>query len=106
MAFSNAAFRNAAFSKAAFSIKTFSLTIRNGTLSLTYLPHVVMLSVIHAEHRKWRQDTQHNDSQFNDTQHNGIYVKLSINDTQSNNTLPLCLESHLIYCYVENIYRM
>ncbi len=66
-------------------------------------------------------ETHHNDTQHNDTQHNsfslltfrimtlsmkGLYATVSINNTQHNNTLPLCLVSlswvsRFIYYYAE-----
>jgi len=41
-----------------------------------------------------RRDTQHNDIQHNHTQHNNtqhyVFMTLSIDDTEHNNSLPLC----------------
>jgi hypothetical protein len=53
---------------------------------------------------KWRHDNQHNDTRHNNTSIKGLFVTLSINDTQHNNNLyrvPLCSVSCFIYCLVE-----
>jgi hypothetical protein len=41
-------------------------------------------------HNTGHKDTQLNDIQHDDTQQKGLFVTLTINDNQYNNTLALC----------------